>query len=406
MSDGKTCLIVLFLLMLAIPAFPQKTQKTKSQLQKEKQANLEKIQETERILKETSTRKKNSLGELSALNQRITQQEELIVSINQEIKLLDADIKENLELVDALESDVEDLKKEYAAMVFSAQKAGGRINKLTFLFSASSFDQFMMRLKYMKQYGKARQDQAAAIMRFQNLVNDQIRQTETIRTAKNQLLGDEIAESKNLASLKDKQRVLVRTLQKEEKKLKSDIEDTRKAVAQLDDLIAEIVKEEIERAAREAREAKRKASASKSNDAAIALSNSFEENRKKFSWPATGFVSQKFGKQNHPALKGIIINNNGINIQTKQDEKVRCIFNGEVRKVALIGVLGNSVIINHGDYFSVYAGLKEVFVKRGEQVTTNQEIGQVLINGEGVSELKFMIYKNNTALDPQLWLKN
>ena len=406
MSDGKICLIVLFLLLLAVPAFPQKTQKTKSQLQKEKQANLEKIQETERILKETSTRKKNSLGELSALNQRITQQEDLIVSINQEIKLLDADIKENLELVEALESDVEDLKKEYAAMVFSAQKAGGRINKLTFLFSASSFDQFMMRLKYMKQYGKARQDQAAAIKRFQNLVNDQIRQTETIREAKNQLLGEEVAESQNLASLKDKQKVLVRTLQKEEKKLRVDIEDTRKAVAQLDDLIAEIVKEEIERAAREAREAKRKASASKSNDAAIALSNSFEDNRKKFSWPATGFVSQKFGKQNHPALKGIIINNNGINIQTKQDEKVRCIFNGEVRKVALIGVLGNSVIINHGDYFSVYAGLKEVFVKGGQQVTTNQEIGQVLINGEGVSELKFMIYKNNTALDPQLWLKN
>ena len=406
MSDGKICLIVLFLLLLAVPAFPQKTQKTKTQLQKEKQANLEKIQETERILKETSTRKKNSLGELSALNQRITQQEELIVSINQEIKLLDADIKENMELVDALESDVEDLKREYAAMVFSAQKAGGRINKLTFLFSASSFDQFMMRLKYMKQYGKARQDQAAAIMRFQNLVNDQIRQTETIRTAKNNLLGDEIAESRNLSSLKDKQRVLVRTLQKEEKKLKVDIEDTRKAVAQLDDLIAEIVREEIERAAREAREAKRKASASKSNDAAVALSNSFEDNRKKFSWPATGFVSQKFGKQNHPALKGIIINNNGINIQTKQDEKVRCIFKGEVRKVALIGVLGNSVIINHGDYFSVYAGLKEVFVKGGEQVVTNQEIGQVLINGDGVSELKFMIYKNNTALDPQLWLKN
>ena len=106
MSDGKICLIVLFLLLLAVPAFPQKTQKTKSQLQKEKQANLEKIQETERILKETSTRKKNSLGELSALNQRITQQEDLIVSINQEIKLLDADIKENLELVDALESYV------------------------------------------------------------------------------------------------------------------------------------------------------------------------------------------------------------------------------------------------------------------------------------------------------------
>ena len=147
------------------------------------------------------------------------------------------------------------------------------------------------------------------------------------------------------------------------------------------DRIEEIVREEIARAEREAREAKRKAAASKANESAAALSASFEDNKKKFAWPAPGFVSQKFGKQPHPALKGIVINNNGINIQTKQDEKVKCIFNGEVRKVALIGVLGNSVIINHGDYFSVYAGLKEVFVKSGDQVTANQEIGVALMAG-------------------------
>jgi murein hydrolase activator len=405
MNGGRIGLLLL-LLFLTLDAFPQKQQKSKSQLQKEKQQNLEKIKETEKILTETSNRKKNSIGELSALNQRITQQEELIRSITAELRLLDADIQENQELVSALEKDVQELKEEYAAMIFSAQKAGGRINKLTFLFSASSFDQFMMRLRYMKQYGKARQDQAAAIARFQELLHGQIRQTETIRSAKNLLLAEEIEEDKNLASLKDKQKALVQTLQKEEKRLKSDLEDTRKAVAQLDAMIEEIVREEIARAEREAREARRRATAAKGNESANALTSSFEDNRKKFGWPASGFVSQKFGKQPHPALKGIVVNNNGINIQTKQDEKVKCIFNGEVRKVALIGVLGNSVIINHGDYFSVYAGLKEVFVKRGEQVVTNQEIGQVLINGEGVSELKFMIYKNNTALDPQLWLKN
>jgi septal ring factor EnvC (AmiA/AmiB activator) len=405
MNGGRIGLFVLFLL-IPLAVFPQKAQKSKTQLQKEKAQNLAKIKETERILNETATLKKNSLGELSALNQRISQQEQLIGSINGELHLLDADIQENQEIVAALEKDVEDLKEEYAKMIFSAQKAGGRINKLTFLFSAPSFDQFIMRLQYMKQYGKARQEQAAAIVRFQDLLEEQIRETEAIRSAKNDLLAEEIEENKNLASLKDQQKVLVRTLQKEEKRLKSDLEDTHKAIAQLDAMIEEIVREEIARAEREAREAKRKAAAAKANTSAAVLSASFADNRKKFGWPAAGFVSQKFGKQPHPALKGIVINNNGINIQTKQDEKVKAIFNGEVRKVALIGVLGNSVIINHGEYFSVYAGLKEVFVKRGEQVTTNQEIGQVLVNGDGVSELKFMIYKNNTALDPQLWLKN
>jgi septal ring factor EnvC (AmiA/AmiB activator) len=408
MSAGK---LVLVLLILALPAVAQKG-KSKTQLQKEKQQNLEKIKETERILDETSQQKKNSLGELSALNQRITQQEELITSIKGEITFLDRDIAEDNDMIDALQADVKNLKKEYAAMVFSAQKANNKIDQLTFIFSSKSFDQLSMRLKYMQQYSKARKAQAEAIARTQRILENQVRQTETVKKAKNLLLTDEEKENRNLSSLKSKQKNVVRSLQKEEHRLRSDIEDTKRSVAELDRMIDEIIREEIARAEREEREAKARAAKAKvreSKESNIALSNSFEENKHKFAWPTAGFISQRFGKQNHPVLKGIVINNNGINIQARQDEKVKCIFNGEVRQVASIGVIGNSVIINHGDYYSVYAGLKEVYVKRGDKVTANQEIGQLMVNGEGVSELRFMIYKNNnppTALDPQQWLRN
>jgi len=407
MSAGRT-ILVLILILLALPAAAQKG-KSKTQLQKEKQENLEKIKETERILNETSQQKTNSLGELSALNQRISQQEQLITSIKSEINLLDRDINEDNDMIDALQKDVKDLKKEYAAMVFSAQKANNKIDQLSFIFSSKSFNQLSMRLKYMQQYSKARKDQAEAIARTQKILEDQILQTETVKKAKGLLLGDQVKENKSLSSLKTKQKSVVRSLQKEERRLRSDIDETRQSVAELDRLIDEIIREEIARAEREAREAKARASRPKVNESNIALSASFEDNKRKFAWPASGFISQKFGKQNHPALKGIVINNNGINIQTRQDEKVKCIFNGEVRQVASIGVIGNSVIIVHGDYYSVYAGLKEVFVKRGDKVTANQEIGQLMVNGEGVSELRFMIYKNNnppTALDPQQWLRN
>jgi murein hydrolase activator len=137
------------------------------------------------------------------------------------------------------------------------------------------------------------------------------------------------------------------------------------------------------------------------------LSNSFEENRNKFTWPvSSGFVSQKFGRQNHPVLKGIVQQNNGVNIQTKENERVKSIFEGEVRRVAFIQGLGSTVIIKHGEYLTVYAGLKEVFVRTGQKVITNQEIGKIFSNTEGVSELRFQIFKNTTALDPQAWLKN
>jgi len=104
--------------------------------------------------------------------------------------------------------------------------------------------------------------------------------------------------------------------------------------------------------------------------------------------------------------KNVVMQNDGVNIQTKQDEKVKSIFDGEVKMVAFIPSIGNSVIIGHGEYFTVYSGLKEVFVKKGQKVVTAQEIGQLQVNGEGISELRFQIRKNTVALDPQGWLRN
>lgn len=377
-------------------------QRNKTQLQKEKQKNLEKIKETERILGETATQKKNSLGELTALNHRIQQQESLITSVKSEINLLDGDISENNQIIDALERDLISLKAEYADMLFAAQKASGKVEDLMFLFSAHSFYQMVMRMKYMEQYGAARKDQAAAIIKVQDALGEQVQQTQVKRTEKNALLTEEITENKNLTGLKQKQRQLVSSLEKQEKKLKVDIDETKKAVAKLDKEINDIIKEEMERAAREARAA----SNTVKKEANIALSSSFEENKAKFGWPASGFISQKFGRQNHPVLKGIVLQCDDIKIQTKQGEKVKSIFNGEVRSISFTPGFGNTVLINHGEYYTVYTGLRDISVKKGEKVKTNQDLGQVLLNSEGISELRFRVYKNMTALDPQAWLRD
>ncbi|MBK7650176.1 MAG: M23 family metallopeptidase [Flammeovirgaceae bacterium] len=188
--------------------------------------------------------------------------------------------------------------------------------------------------------------------------------------------------------------------------MRKDLEATKKAVAEVDVLIAKIIKEELERAAREARERVNKKSSRETVDVAVALSASFQDNKSKFSWPVSGFVSQKFGRQAHPVLKGIVIQNDGVNIQTKQGEGVRSVFNGEVSAVAFTPGMGNTVIVRHGEYFTVYTGLKEISVKKGQHVTTNQEIGKVLSNSDGISELRFQIRKNFDALDPQEWLRN
>jgi len=398
MSAGKRLLIFTILICAAFSLQAQK--KSKTQLQKEKQQNLQKIKEVEKILSETTAKKKNSLGELTALNQRIHEQENLIQSIKNEIGFLDNDISENNGFISALESDLKKLKEEYTAMLFAAQKVNNSTTRLTFLFSADSFEQLMMRLRYMKQYSEKRKIQAAAITAVQGELSGQVKQIESKRQEKSNLLGEELSENTNLTGLKKKQNTLVKSLEKQEKSLKQDLEEIKKALVALDKKINEIIKEEMERAAREAK------TKSGSSAASVALSASFEDNKSRFPWPVKGFISMGFGRQKHPLLKNIYIENNGVNIQTAENEKVKSIFEGEVTAVAFIPPLGNSVIITHGEYFTVYSGLKEVFVKRGQKVTLSQEIGQVLSNSEGISELRFQIRKNTTALDPELWLRN
>ena len=400
MSAGRPILALFFFILLPCCLQVQaQSRKSKAQLQREKQENLDKIKETERILTETGQQKKNSLGELSALNQRIRQQETLIGSIQNEIGLLDVDINENNEILTALEEDLVKLKEEYAAMLFAAQKASGKVDKLMFLFASPSFDQLLMRLKYMEQYGEARKSQTEVIQRIQTVLKTQVAITQKVKNEKSKLLREQITENTQLTRLKQQQNALVKTLEKEEKKLRAELDNTRQAVAKLDRLINDIIKEEMERAAREAK-------SNKTTETAVALSSTFEGNKSRFTWPVSGFVSQKFGLQNHPVLKRIVLKNDGINIQTKQNETVKSIFEGEVRAVAFIPSIGNSVIISHGDYYTVYSGLKEVMVSKGQRVTTNQEIGQVLTNGDGIAELRFQIRKNTTPIDPEQWLKN
>jgi septal ring factor EnvC (AmiA/AmiB activator) len=371
-------------------------QKTKEQLQQEKKENLRKIEETERILKETTGQKRSTIGELNALNERIRVQEDLISSIRTEISLLNMEIEENNSLIDALEQDVRRLKDEYGSMIYATYKANTGFNKLTFLFSAESFNQFLMRLRYMEQYGDVRKQQATQIKRVQETLSDQVTMIESRMSEKNILLADQLERNKELASLKQKQNSLVASLQRREKDIKKDLEDTRKAVARLDKMINDIIKAEIEKA---------RLAEKRSAEAATVLASNFAENKSKLPWPVSGFVTQKFGKQSHPVFKNVTQDNHWITIQTRKEEKVKSVFDGEITTVAFVPLIGNTIIVSHGEYYSVYAGLRDVFVRSGQKVATSQELGNILTNKDGVSELKFEIRKNVNPLDPQLWLK-
>ena len=169
---------------------------------------MKRFKEVEKIIGETSTKKKNSVGELNALNQRIRVQESLITSIKGEVNFLDSEIIENNDIINALEDDLEKLKKEYISMLFVAQKVNNSTTRLTFLFSAKSFDQLIMRLRYMEQYGQTRKLQADQIVKVQGELSGHVKEIRTRREEKNKLLSQVVTENDNLSNLKKKQNSL------------------------------------------------------------------------------------------------------------------------------------------------------------------------------------------------------
>ena len=399
-----------FLLILCLPLATQaQKQKSKAQLEKEKKENLARIKEANRILQQTKKKKEASIGQLNAIKEKITVQKGVISNISREINYIESDVRETEGMVGALQNDLEKLKAEYATMVYAASKTANSYNKLMFLFASDSFNQLVRRMRYLQQYSDARQKQVEQINKVQTVLTGQLAILESKKNQKENLLSKQVAESQNLQKLRQQQDSVITNLTQQETGLKKEVAARQESVKKLERLIADIVREEIERAARAARAAGKATSGSSNKvtltpEAAL-ISSSFAGNKGRLAWPVErGFISQTFGRHNHPVLKGVVVENHGVDIQTSQGASARAIFEGTVLTVASVPGMNNIVMVQHGEYFTVYAKLKTVTVTEGQEVSARQVIGTVYTNPEGTSELHFEIWRNGNKMDPQGWL--
>ena len=403
------------------------SQKTKNQLEREKKNNLKKIAETNKILQETSGEKNATIGKLNAISAQITSRKQFIQSINNELDALNAEILEIDQLSISIEGDLDNLKKEYAALIYASAKASQGFNKLAYLFSSSNFNQLIMRLNYLQQYTKARQNQKEQIDKVRKTLDIQKRKKSEKKYEKQLLLQTQTSESRNLVVLREQHDDVVKQLSARELELKDEIEESQRAVEKLENLIAELVEREIKKARDEAERIER----NRRNNLKIAekeekhdktekeklkntihlnaedavLAGTFGELKSKMMWPVkSGFISEHFGVHPHPLLKGITIKSDGITIQTNKGEEVRAVYDGVVRIVQTIPGVNKVVAIKHGDFFTVYSRLTNVNVQPGQKIKATDPIGQVMTTTEGVTEMQFQIWKNTEKLNPENWL--
>jgi septal ring factor EnvC (AmiA/AmiB activator) len=404
---------VLFGLMCitALPDAYSQTKKTRAQLEKEKAEVQKRLTEFDKILKQTATRRKNSLGELNAVTSKLEAQMAYIRTLNREVNLIDKEISETEEKIVRLEKDLENLKEEYRNMIYVSYKLNSGVTIMTFIFSSSTFKQFYMRLRYLKQYSDARKKQVEEIQKINLALEDQRALLESKKKEKQVAIDQEQVQRRQLDLLKNEQQTIVQTLTQKEEELKKEIAATKKQQEQLNKLITMVIEEEIRAAEAEAKKANTRTTTTAPGGKipltpeAAALSSSFAGNRGKIPWPvASGFISRRYGTHPHPTLRGIMETNDGVDIQTNSNETVRAVFDGTVTKITTVPGMGGTVIIRHGEYYTMYSRLKTISVRSGQQVKTNSPIGTVYTNKDGVSEVHFQTWKGLEVMNPAVWL--
>ncbi len=224
------------------------------------------------------------------------------------------------------------------------------------------------------------------------------------------LLAKEKSEKETFDKLKQEQQGLVNNLSQREDELRQDIQEAKKQQENLNRLIKRVIEEEIKLAEADAKKEGTRTTAKSSGNIPLtpegaALSSSFEGSKGKMPWPVeSGFISKRYGTFPHPTLKGITETNDGIDIQTNSGEQVRSVFDGVVTKITTVPGMGGTVIIRHGDFYTMYSRLKTIAVKSGQEVKAKSVIGTVNADKNGVSELHFQTWKGLQVMDPSAWL--
>jgi septal ring factor EnvC (AmiA/AmiB activator) len=418
-------------------SYSQKSTPSQKELQNKKNKLNDDIKQLNSQLSQTKANKKSQINTIVVINTKIKVREELIGTINSELAQINSRIKKNVTEINALKANLEKLKNEYAKMIYFAQRNQDSYTKIMFLFSSGDFNQAYMRIKYFQQYAAFRKKQADEIVATQLVLTTKLNELEAQRHEKNVLLGNEKEEKSQLDGEKQQQEIVLSELQQQEKELKVELEKKKRDAENLQIAIKRLIEAEIKRKLEESakiaaakvakaeKAEKNKANKTKTNktktetktpeikatapeltEEAEALGADFSSSRGKLPWPVTkGVICQPYGEYEHPAIKGFMMNNNGVEICANKGTQARAVFEGEVTSIAISPTGGKLIIIRHGEYLSVYSNIGDVFVKQGDKVSIKQAIGTI-IDEDGKTSMNLQIWKGQKTMDPSGWLFN
>ncbi len=373
---------------------------TKRQLEQKRQKLQKEIRQINHLLIKTKTKEKSILSQVTDLDRRLHVRERLVKTINKEVSLMGRDISKNQRQIDSLQNSLQQLKNDYAKMIQKSYKSKSQESRILFLLSSDNFNQAYNRLKYMKQYTTYRKHQGKEIEKQSKLLKKLNSALLYKKSQKDTLLIQTKREQKNIKSEKSRHKKLIAQVKRRESKYLASIRKKQREEHNVNLKIERIIKAAIAKS-------NKRGGVFKLTPEASALASEFAANKGNLPWPVTkGLVVLGYGLQHHPVVKTATIQSNGIRIATEKGAFVRAVFKGKVLAIQLIPGGQKVVLIQHGNYISVYKNLDTVIVSNGQMVTAKQNIGSVHTDKTtGKSILAFALFKNVKTVNPTLWLK-
>jgi septal ring factor EnvC (AmiA/AmiB activator) len=355
-----------------------------------RKAQLEReIAELNRQIRGLAGKKESAMSELELTRSKISARKELITETENIIHALDDSVKVREQEAERLARRRDTLSMHYSRLVRSAYVNRDSRVWYMYILASDNLGQAMRRYAYLRGFARNLNAQATKIAEVTASLEEEMLR---IRELRADAEAQRSALMEGYAALKVEEaqsQRLLNSIERDRARWERSIREKNEQITALNRAIAEEI---------------RRASSAGSRTVDTALSADFASNKGRLPWPARGAVVEPFGQNPHPVYQNVVMPfNNGITMAVAEGTAAKAVFNGTVTRVAVIPGFNQCVLVQHGNYFTLYSKLKSVNVSKGDHVETGQTIGIVETVG-GESRLHFELWEGRSPQNPAQWL--
>ncbi len=387
-------LVFLFSLFSGGTAFAQNIK-----AQEEKKARLEKeIAIIDKQLAANAAQSNTMLADLTLIRKNISNRKSLVAQADRQVRMYKDSIYLAQREINLLQVRIDTLTSHYARLVRSAYKNRDAKVWYMYMFASENLGQAFRRFGYFKNLSNSMKSEAQNIRDMQADLEVKKERLSVMKKEAEALKAQRVEELNKLQKDEAKSDKVVKQLKKDRKKYQDQLTAKKKEINALNREIARIIA-----ATMKTDDQKSKDSGKTKID--TKLDAQFANNKGKLPWPAEGAIIGHFGKQYHPVYKNLELpQNNGVDMALAQNTEVKAVFDGVVAQVITMPGYNQCVLLQHGNYFTLYCKMKAVFVSQGDKIKIGTSLGLIdTINGQ--TQLHFEVWKGKTPQNPENWLK-